>query len=443
MSPEQRTANDLARWLDAQTSMADYLEDVMRLSRASSQRPGWSFPSLWLPSIAWPSPRLRMVALVALVAAAALGAALVAGALLSDRPGPRSNGIIAYAAWLDPQSPTHDVFLVGPGEEPVRRVGRHADGLIRNCPAFSPDGRWLAFGERELAGTDTASPTWLVVVDPADLSQRLRVSLGEQFADPCPAWSTDATNLQVVVRNAYGPGADGCCEEAAELWSVPLDGGAITTAPAAPFDEVSPSVLYDDSGVVRVGSLGVSVHLNDGSVRRIATTDRASDLREEFSWAVASPVGPYIAMGGGLVRWYGSTGESIGGFVRIVDLDGRVLLAYDRPAGHGGGSWSSTGRLAWPSQPGVVVFDPTTGAGPTLGPWTIDGRTVLPASGVTWSPDGERLLFAAVAEEAENAFGHALVSVRVESEPDPIRHTPWTPWLELARVSMSWQGLPR
>ena len=123
-------------------------------------------PTPWEPTAAaWcrePRPALRPL-VVALTAAAVL--ALVAGAvallridsddampITTDPPALPTNGWVAFTGSTEP-SPVpgemgDDVYLVREGESP-RRASRapSTDRSDQVCPAFSPDGRRLAFGQ--------------------------------------------------------------------------------------------------------------------------------------------------------------------------------------------------------------------------------------------------------------------------------------------------------
>ena len=82
----------------------DYLDDVLRQTARSSQRPRWTFPGRWLPIMdttltgpGWrSSPRpLLLLALVALLVAAGLAIVVVGSQVRVPAPfGPAANGAL-------------------------------------------------------------------------------------------------------------------------------------------------------------------------------------------------------------------------------------------------------------------------------------------------------------------------------------------------------------
>lgn len=125
---------------------ADYAGEIVRLTRATPQRPAWRFPSRWLPDAVlgrreWLGPvpaRSLIVVLVALL----LVVALALAAFIASRPrlpapfGPAGNGQIAYAAagdiWVADSTESEARVLIGdPGSD--------------NIPIWSPLGDHMAF----------------------------------------------------------------------------------------------------------------------------------------------------------------------------------------------------------------------------------------------------------------------------------------------------------
>jgi Tol biopolymer transport system component len=118
----------------------DYTDDLLARTGASRQRSEWAIPERWLPMAAFvgrlaPAPRIpwRLGVSIALLVAAALVAALVAGSLLHRGPlGPGRNGAILFA------NPAGQV-LAGDPATGQSRVVLASTGNTR--PLMAPDGR--------------------------------------------------------------------------------------------------------------------------------------------------------------------------------------------------------------------------------------------------------------------------------------------------------------
>jgi Tol biopolymer transport system component len=121
----------------------------------------------------------------------------VSGPLPSLGPSRASNGWIAFST--DGQNPGStdittgsDIYLVREGGAPTLIAGR-AGGTTRNvCPAFSPDGQWLAFGTT----SDQGRAIVILRVD-ANGVTRDAVHLAVPGSGPavCIRWSSDGTRL--------------------------------------------------------------------------------------------------------------------------------------------------------------------------------------------------------------------------------------------------------
>jgi len=130
----------------AVTRMPDYADVLLARTAATRQRPGWTFLERWIPMSALtrrlaaaPQVPLRLAVVFAILVAAAIVGAIVAGSFTPHRPapfGPAANGQIAYVDGTGR-------VLVG---DPVTGQSKVVvNGGDNNRLAFSPDGSRLAF----------------------------------------------------------------------------------------------------------------------------------------------------------------------------------------------------------------------------------------------------------------------------------------------------------
>jgi len=210
--------------------------------------------------------RTRPLAITA-VALVSIAAAAAVRFVRSNRtvPRPVPAGWIAFSTAPADEPETggpsgSDVFLVRPGSRLRQVAGRGRDTDIWNlCPAFSPDGRQLAFGQRApdgltinvvgVAADGTIGPPHVTIPVPD----------ANPFA-PCPKWSADGTHLAYL--NA-----------AHKLRVRGLDGSRRPPAPGDPqvraFDRSSNTVGAPAGDLVAhegdSAGCGVSVSRPDGS----------------------------------------------------------------------------------------------------------------------------------------------------------------------------------
>jgi Tol biopolymer transport system component len=391
----------------------------------------------------WP---LRVLAVAALIGAGG-GAALLGGRLT---PPPEvtldaANGWIAFTvAQRDPagEDDDLDIWLVALDRDARRVVGADTDDVDQLCPAFAPDGRSLAYGQvqgHSTSGDDAERlaayrNAALVVADVSNdgrVTDRLTVDVGDGLPPPCPVWSPDGDQVAFGVPRT-SPVNPRTSAAGSEVWVVTLADRDITVLPdlLATDLEWSPdgSLLAIASGVderVRGNVLHDGrIHLyepSSGEMRPLESTLGATS----FTW---SPDGRRIAY----ATIANATGDSENE-LRVVDIDTgeEELLAARYGVMHGiGPVWSPDGE--------TIVYQRTIGSGERhevvlVMPGEMSGETGLPSevvvptfqnttrgSGylypyrVTWSPDGEYLLYLAWGEGMAAPSG----LVAVPTDPD-------------------------
>lgn len=191
MTPTDRFERHLPVLLTelAEPRTPDYLDDLLRLTAGTSQRPAWTFLERWLPMvdiarqpvIAPPLPWRPIGILLLLALALAAGAMLVIGSLprLPQPFGLARNGQVAYAR-------DGDVFTFDPITQDARRIIGSPDRDVG--PVFSLDGTQLAFLR------DGPGPGQSLMVADADGSNVTFVA-GPFVAMANIAWSPDGATI--------------------------------------------------------------------------------------------------------------------------------------------------------------------------------------------------------------------------------------------------------
>lgn len=415
-----QTDNDLER----------RLRDILRqeLDREGGPDPTWDdSPAARL--VAKREPRrpqrwtIRLLAVAALITIG-VGSAVLFGAP-DDLPALGHNGWIAFGMHAE-DGGDQDIWFVSPGREPRRLIGTDTDGVDQLCPAFSPDGRRLAYGQVDRSG---ATPTTAVVVasvnGEGDVSEAFHIDVGA--APPCPVWSPDGNLIafgvpQTSVINPTQSAAG------SEVWILTVANRAITVLPdlLATDLEFSPdsSVLGIASGDVYDGNYGEAladnrIHLYELASGTMRILESTRSRAGSFTW---SP-------DGGRIAYQGSGG------LRLIDTateEERVLTAPYATLHGIGPVWSPDGesivyqRLVGSGEKHDVVVvwpDDLSPAGTPreriipLFVRSADGSaTELAPYWVSWSPDGEYLMFVAWSDEIDPLLGVVPVASASPSE---------------------------
>jgi Tol biopolymer transport system component len=356
---------------------------------------------------------------------------------------PAANGWIAFTVY---EQRDHDIWLVSLDAEPRRVIGTETDRVHQLCPAFSPDGRSLAYGRVEgdfgtgLAALRSAALVIADVSGDGRVSDRFSVDLGDGLPPPCPVWSPDGDRVAFGVPRTSPINAERAAV-GSEVWIVRLADRDVTILPdlLATDLEWSPdgSVLAIASGSDHVR--GERDYLADGRIHLYELENGSVRVLEAtvgttfFAW---SPDGRRLAY---------TAGTETDGVdeLRLIDLETghqRVLDPGYR-ANHGiGPVWSPDGdtivyqRLECENHHSddcsgerheVVLVTPADAADaadavttkvviapfPVTPPTPAWGGNVYPFW-VTWSPDGDYLLY--------RAFDTLLVAVPVDLVTPPV-----------------------
>jgi Tol biopolymer transport system component len=366
-----------------------YRNDILSLTAATRQRPGWTFPERWLPMSAItermataPRVPVRAVALVALLILALVAAAIYAGSQQRRLPepfGPAGNGVVAFEV-------DGDIFLGDATAGTSRALVTGEDRDTR--PVFSPDGTKVAFLR------DNAD---IVIVD-ADGSHERVVTTQPAIGVWYLSWTPDSASVvagltgQLVAFDIDRPG------DPRVLVENPAAGGdAWNNQMSGLFRPPSGDQLL----LVRSGTL--SVVDADGSNRKVLVDQTRTDIGYSDLWgAVWSPDGSkiaFVAVVDENLRVYIMNADGSDLHLLRGTLESMGCLAPCARVGENNPQWSPDGsRIAvnrwfqdsagnWLSSRPVTIVDLATGASREIDISSMNGYF-----GWGWSPDGESIL---------------------------------------------------
>jgi hypothetical protein len=306
--------------------------------------------------------------------------------------GPQPNGWVAFTA--EDRGNDHDVYLVREGEPPRRVAGSDADVSAQVCPAFSPDGGRLVFGQATGSSRsgyeDDAELVIIEVGTDGSTSGTTTIPVEDLSAPPCPMWSPDGRWL------AFGAGS--------EVWLV--DTVAEELRRLAGYGATDLEWL-PGTDELAIADNGIHVYsVTTGEVRSLGIEGAAEITGSPDGTTVAFTRGSRVGSG---------EAEHDETSLWLVDADGtnerQVAAAYR--VNHGVGPvWSPDGRYivyqriigCCESHEVVLVTAIADRADTPIGTETVISPPTTPGTdgpvshypwSVTWSPDGSMLLYIA------------------------------------------------
>lgn len=283
------------------------------------------------------------------------------------------------------------VELLADGRD--RRVLTDA-GAIEFDPAYSPDGRSIAFARAD-AATGGGLGIWQRVVAGGDATQLPTDASGQPSASASTSPSASAGPAPLLREPTYAPDGSAIAyvDTAGAVAIVDLDGNQRT---AATFDASGPPAWVPDASAI----------LLTGTSRRLPP-DAVAAPRHPAA-APVLPLAPSYGVRPTGYRWARDAASvtpttfAVGARSFAVDGAGRVAYVTagsDKPSGpvwisDGGRSGAlladermTAGSVAFTPEPGTVIIGRTASDGASLGIWLVhlDGETA-----VQLTPDGSR-----------------------------------------------------
>jgi Tol biopolymer transport system component len=400
-----------------------------------------------------PSTRAQALTL-AVIGAGLLGVLAVLASVSRDREPTNdvTNGWVAFTKSQEDPDLVGDIYLVREGRPARRIVGWQGDEVDERCPALSPDGARLAYGRA--VGSDyggrghTGAALVIADLDPAgNAVAAMEVEVGGDARPPCAIWAPDGRHVAFAVGRSIDSIEHGFTTTTDAVWIVRLEDGAITRVQ----DTFATDLEWAPDGSRLAIASGTSLQghraiVPTTEIRLFAITNAESRLLPGTwgaNWISWSPDGRRIAYERDVP---GSEVDERELVMHELDGDTEHVIATGYLTNQGiGPAWSPTGdrlvyqricttNLEMPTMPcreehDVVVV--TSGPGDS---WRAEDVTVsvmpqahgLGASvrplwpfRVTWSPDGQSLLYDAFGTLfVVRPSGEGPVSILVE-DADP------------------------
>ena len=438
MKSDRRFEHDLPTLLDDlyMGPMPTYREHVLQHTARTRQRPAWSIPGRWLPSIGSGSRTalrrrlpMRTIGLGLVIAGLiiAMLAALVAGAP-AKLPAPfglARDGLVAYASG-------GDIYTVDPVTGNSTAIVRGSETDLN--PRWSRDGTRLAF-ERKTTGD---SGPGLLYVARADGSDLVQVTPEPLFNITSYDFSPDGREVLIsaeitgIVGNTIsGPGLFLAATDGSRIRQLDVGMPATNAAWRPPNGS---EILFMDAGDPSNGYGAIHVvSVDGGAVRTILPSAAGSGrYRGHPAW---SPDGFLISYG----EWTDSDSLTVRTHIMAADGTGdRILPMPPSATWQAPYSWSNDGSrlLAIRGYSGDVaqarpVVIPVDGSGTGVEIPYPGGMENTSTSNWEWAPDDSLIL-----GTPANASGALLDQVLLDPAKGTSRTLPW------ASVSQpSWQRL--
>jgi Tol biopolymer transport system component len=363
---------------------------------------------------------LLLAALISLVAASAFFVGHRGPPPFYGSLGTPANGWIAVAANRNFYAGADgDIYLLVAGAVPRRIIGSDGDGVAQACPAFSPDGRRIAYGEgtdilftpRGLKGVAKRTVAVTELTERGDAGATILRSApipgGAEF--PCPEWSPDG--LSIAYRTTAGlwvadamPGrtrsfaADGTAPGQTDFeWS--RDGshiaiaepGAIrvvdverATSTVIAVTGMTPTSLGWTAGDEQLIYVATDDEFGDRAAAHVVDADGRNDRPLAGDSAVVSPDGTRVA----IAQSNGCTANGCSGRVLTMAPDGSAVTEVAVPSDVEAGvrAWSPDGERLLMGGGGGVVSVPVAPGSPSTSPAGSELDLEWTGSEVTWQP---------------------------------------------------------